>query len=245
MILEKSMYPEEVKKSALQHGGYETPELNDQLYLHYKGYQRIENLEPYVNVKALWLDSNGLEKIENLNKLHLLRCLYLQRNLLTKIENLECLQNLVTLDLSENRISHLEGLSCLRNLTTINVSKNFLFDTKSIAHLQYCGSLSSIDLSNNGLKDEDAIQIFAKMAKLTSLNMKGNPMITDVKYFRKKMIATIQSLQYLDKPIFDIERSAVEAWVSGGSSEEQKVRKFLQNKKRSDEQKSLEVCNCQ
>jgi len=30
---------EELKKCALEHGGYETPELNDILYLHYKGYR--------------------------------------------------------------------------------------------------------------------------------------------------------------------------------------------------------------
>ena len=91
------MSKKEIKTVALEHSGYSTPALNDQLYLHYKGYQKIENLEEYVNLKALWLDSNGLQKIENLNHLSSLRCLFLQRNLFTRIENVEGLTNLVQL----------------------------------------------------------------------------------------------------------------------------------------------------
>ena len=86
-----------IRKIALEHSGFSTPSLNDQLYLHYKGYQKIENLEEYCNLKALWLDSNGIEKIENLNTLTILRCLFLQRNLISRIENLESLSSLVQL----------------------------------------------------------------------------------------------------------------------------------------------------
>ena len=57
------MTKKELRRSALEHGGYSSPALNDQLYLHYKGYCKIENLDDYVNLKALWLDSNGLQKI--------------------------------------------------------------------------------------------------------------------------------------------------------------------------------------
>ncbi len=48
-----------LKEAAMANEGYETPELNDKLYLHFKGWRRIENLEPYTGLVALWLDSNG------------------------------------------------------------------------------------------------------------------------------------------------------------------------------------------
>ena len=99
-----TMTPKTLQTAALQHGGYSTPALNSTLYLHYRGYLRIENRPPYANLTALWLDSNGFHTIENLNHLTKLRCLFLQRNLLTKIENIDGLRSLVQLDLSENRI---------------------------------------------------------------------------------------------------------------------------------------------
>jgi hypothetical protein len=46
-----------------QAGLFATPELNDQLYLHYKGFHRIENLEQYTAVKALYLNNNAIRKI--------------------------------------------------------------------------------------------------------------------------------------------------------------------------------------
>ena len=94
------MSKSELQKVALEHGGYATPYLNDTLYLHFKGYRRIENLEEYTDLKSLLLHSNGFSKLENVNKLHELRCLFLQQNCLTKIENLEGLTSLVQLDLS-------------------------------------------------------------------------------------------------------------------------------------------------
>ena len=56
---------------------YCTPELNETLYLHFFGFEKIENLEKFINLKVLYLEGNCIKKIENLNCNLRLRCLYL------------------------------------------------------------------------------------------------------------------------------------------------------------------------
>lgn len=229
----------ELKKVALEHGGYSTPSLNDTLYLHFKGYRRIENLEEYAGLKSLWLHSNGFSQIENLNSLKELRCLFLQNNALTKIENLDCLISLVQLDLSENNITCVEGLSHLACLKTLNLSKNLLKDAESIRHLTECNELSAIDLSKNQLSGEDVIDCLADIVNATSINMAGNPVVSKVAYFRKKMIVGCKLLRYLDRPIFEAERASTEAWARGGPDAERETKERLQQAKKDKERNSL------
>ena len=44
-----------LKQCAVDNEGYESPELNDNLYLHFKGFRKIENLEEYTELKGLLL----------------------------------------------------------------------------------------------------------------------------------------------------------------------------------------------
>lgn len=65
--------------ACLRHDGYESPELNETLYLHFRGFLRIQNLEPYTELRALFLESNSLQRIEGLSHLTSLRALFLQQ----------------------------------------------------------------------------------------------------------------------------------------------------------------------
>ena len=48
---------------------YRTPELNEKLYLHYKGFAKIENLQPFTNLKVLYLEGNSIKNIRNNHEL--------------------------------------------------------------------------------------------------------------------------------------------------------------------------------
>lgn len=67
---------------------YRTAHLNDKLYLHYKGFSRIQNLDAYTGLKVLWLEGNGLARIEGLTCQPHIKTLYLQENCISKMEGL-------------------------------------------------------------------------------------------------------------------------------------------------------------
>ena len=232
------MTKEALVEACVSNEGYEAPELNDCLYLHFRGYQKIENLEEYKNLKGLWLDANGLTKIEGLDHLKSLRCLFLQRNLIAKIENLENL-NLVTLDLSENHIRHLEGLPS--TLETLNVSKNYLENSESIENLQELQELSNVNLESNKLNDETVLDVLSKIPKLSGLNMTGNPIVRDLRHFRKKCIVAMPMLAYLDRPIFPNERECADAWAMGGVEAEQLVRSEIAQRKKDKDRDDMRI----
>ena len=222
---------------------YITPSLNEKIYLHYKGFSRIENLEEFINLRAIYLDHNCLRTIENLNHLEHLRCLYLQSNLITKIENLGQLKNLVTLNLSHNQITRIENLGELTRLQTLDLSHNYLLDGEALEGLVECQSLTSLDLSNNDTKYNDCIlPIFMGMKNLSCLYLRQNPVKRDFANYRKLMISSISTLLYLDeRPVTENERRTAEAWQKGGrEAEEAEKEKITQEKRDRDTRNFME-----
>jgi len=239
------MTPASLRKVCVENDGYaHAPELNDVLHLHRKGIAEIENLEPYVGLKTIYLESNSVDTLEGLLHLSLLRCLYMAKNALMDVEGAVRLKALVTLDISENHVDSLEGLRGHQTLATLVAAGNRLADVDAVDALRACPRLTSLDLSDNKLRGVSVVAFLtsedAGLAnRLALLKFRGNPAVGETKSYRKTVVARMRALNYLDDaPVFPKDRRLAEAWARGGVEEEraERGRIFDDEKKRRERQ---------
>ncbi|XP_059045527.1 golgin subfamily A member 4 [Achroia grisella] len=220
------MTKEFIKNHCRQHKLYCTPYLNDILYLHFKGFAKIENLEEYTGLKCIFLENNGIQRIEGLDTLAELKCLYLHYNVVRKIENLQGCPKLDTLNLDHNFIPRIENLGVVPDLHTLSIAHNMLTSVDDLQHLRTCNNLSVLDLSYNRIEDPLIVDVLADMATLKVLVLTGNPVVRNIPAYRKTLTLRIKDLQNLDnRPVFPRDRACAEAWKRGGVQEEIAERK--------------------
>ncbi|XP_039760640.1 uncharacterized protein LOC120634232 [Pararge aegeria] len=220
------MTKEFIKNHCKQHKLYSTPYLNDILYLHFKGFSKIENLEEYTGLKCIFLENNGIQRIEGLDTLSELKCLYLHYNVLRKIENLHGCPKLDTLNIDHNFVTKIENLDVVPDLHTLSMGHNMLTSVDDLVHLRSCRNLSVVDLSYNRLEDPLIVDVLADMPILKVLVLTGNPVVRIIPAYRKTLTLRLKELLNLDnRPVFPRDRACAEAWQRGGVQEEIAERK--------------------
>ena len=231
------------KNLCLYNGGYDSPELNKNLYLHFLGFRKIQNLDSFINLQVLYLENNSINKIEGLEKLIDLRCLYLQNNYIKEIEGLDNNTNLSILNLSNNKIKTIKSMSKLQKLENFYISKNDLSTIQDLEKLLELKSLSLLDIQNNNFTDnsDELLSLLNKMENLKVLYLKGNELCRSIPNYRRTIIIKLIHLTYLDdKPIKQEDRVGAIAYLKGGYEAEKEARlkfreeidKVIQTRKR-------------
>ena len=223
---------------------YRTHELNEILYLHYKSFKKIQNLETFTNLKVLYLEGNAINKIEGLESLVNLTSLYLHENCIEKIEGLSTLSHLSNLNLSDNLIKKIENLKGLTSLSNLLIKRNRI-GIKGLEDLygllELGKEFSVLDISDNLIDDPKIIdEILTKFIDLRVIYLKGNDVVRKIPNYRKTLISRIDSLKYIDdKPIFEDEKRFALAFARGGYEEEKKERAKYREEIRLKEEKRI------
>ena len=241
---------------------YQTAELNDKLYLHYKGFTHIAHLQPYSGLKVLYLEGNALSSLAGLESQSELRCLYVQENSLEGIDSLCVLPQLSTLNASTNFIHSLPTswslVDRLPRLHTLSLQNNRLASVDSLQSLRGHTTLAVLDLQHNRLEShtgseqqqqteaeeqfEALLALLHSLPQLRVLYLKGNPMLSKLSNYRKRTLAALPELTYLDeRPVFDEERRLVAAWHRGGLEEEREEKGRMRREERDKERRQWEL----
>ena len=214
------------KKLCYYNGGYDSPKLNVNLYLHFQGFKKIQNLDNFTNLQVLYLENNSINKIEGLDNLVNLTCLYLQNNYISKIENLEHNTKLSILNLSNNKIQSIPNISYLEQLDNLYVSKNYFSTIQNLEGLLQLKSLSLLDIQNNpfSVTPDELIEFLNKLEKLKVLYLKGD-ITRSIPNYRRTLIVKIKNLTFLDdRPIKNEDRVGAIAFFEGGYKAEKEAR---------------------
>lgn len=125
-----------------------------------------------------------------------------------------CATSLHTLNVSGNMLDDLRGVRGCAQLQTLMAADNHLTTGCVVEEVAVLEELETLDLQGNDLADVDVmLRMLCSLPRLKCLYLKGNPLVRDCQNYRKRVIAALPELTYLDdRPVFDQERSCAQAW---------------------------------
>jgi len=87
--------------------------------------------------------------------------------------------------------------------------------------------LSTVDIKNNQIESPEGFaEFWPKIEDLQCLYVRGNGATRMINQFRRTLLSTCPKLAHLDeRPVTELDRLLVEAFMRGGKEEEEKARK--------------------
>ena len=73
-----------------------------------------------------------------------------------------------------------------------------LATVESLEHLRQCPSITVLDVQRNKLEDVEVLEVLKDMPNLSCLYLQGNPVVNKIRNYRKRLIAMLPNLKYLD-----------------------------------------------
>lgn len=238
------MTEEVVIQQCKKHHGYSTPELNRNIYLNHLGLMNISSLNAFHQCRVLYLNNNAIDNLEGLHPLQNLHALYIGNNAIRNCKSFPMLPSLRLVDISSNFIESLEGLSSIPNLETLLASRNRVRNLRGVEGNR---KLMTIDVSKNAIeREEDIVPWILEMEGLRSCMLQGNRFVTSMQSYRKKIIAWVPSLRFMDQcPVFPEERSCAEAYAQGGTRAEKAQRDENRRQEEQERQRQFEFFGSQ
>lgn len=192
----------------------------ERLYVAENKLSKIQGLETLTQLRVLDLGMNRIRKMEGLNQLVNLEELWLGRNKIERVEGIDELKKLVRISVQSNRMRHIgDGFAGLESLEELYLSHQGI---EEFSGLETLTKLDTIDVSNNRIKSMDGLPVdklpnlkelwmsyngistFEEIEKLKPLSeqlstiyLDHNPIARDYEY-RKRLAATLPSLEQID-----------------------------------------------
>merc|ERR1719183_824931 len=162
----------------IKENGESAPEDRVSINLSYCGIAKIERLEAYCNIQALYLQSNQISQIEGLEALSNLQFLALHDNAIWKLEGMRGLTKLQFLDVRDNQLSRIDFDEVPTSMLVLKVLGNPILEPymvearKRLPNLARLDDDATDDTAEGASPEDDAV---SRREEPQELSMEATP----------------------------------------------------------------------